>query len=195
MSPGNREARIRPVDPPYDPEVAIDLEKLMPPGVPPLNIFRTIANHPRLLRKFRVTAPAFFRSAVLDPRDRELVIHRVCARCGSEYEWGVHVTAFARPMGLDDAWIHATVHGSADDPVWSEQESLLVRFVDGLHDNAEVTDDLWAEMAKHWNTEQLVELIILAGQYHLISFFTNATRMALEDAAERFPPRAAATAT
>ncbi len=190
MSPRNSEPRIHPIDPPYDPEVAIDLEKLMPPGIEPLKIFRTLANHPRLLRKFRVGAPAFFQSAVLDARDRELVIHRVCARCGAEYEWGVHVTVFARPMGFDDAWIRATVHGAADDPVWSARESLLVRFVDALHDTADVPDELWQAMTKHWNAEQLVELILLVGQYHLISFLANATRMALEDAAERFPARA-----
>ena len=190
MASRNLEPRIRPVDPPYDPEVAVDLEKLMPPGIPPLGIFRTLANHPRLLRKFRVGAPAFFQNPLLDPRDREIVIHRVCARCGSEYEWGVHVAFFARPMGFDEAWIHATVHGRADDPVWSEKESLLVRFVDALHDTSAVPDDLWEAMTKHWNTQQRVELIVLTGQYHLISFLTNATRMALEDGAERFPGKA-----
>ena len=46
MSPRNADPRIHPVDPPYDPEVAIDLEKLMPPGIEPLKIFRTLANHP-----------------------------------------------------------------------------------------------------------------------------------------------------
>jgi hypothetical protein len=33
-------------------------------------------------------------------RDRAIVIDRACARCGSEYEWGVHVALFAARVGL-----------------------------------------------------------------------------------------------
>lgn len=188
MPPAGTLPRITPVDPPYDPEVALDLEKLMPPGIPPLNIFRTIANHPRLLRKFRLTAPAFYAKGLLDPKDRELVIHRACARCGAEYEWGVHVAAFARPMGFSEAWIHATVHAAADDPVWSEREALLVQMVDALHDTGDIPDDLWKALAALWDAPQLVELVILAGQYHLISFVVNAFRIEFEEGAPSFPP-------
>jgi len=188
MSPEGRTVRIPPVEPPYDPEVALDLEKLMPPGIPPLNIFRTIANHPRLLRKFRLTAPAFFAKGLLDAKDRELIIHRVCARCGAEYEWGVHVAAFARPMGMSEAWIQATVHATADDPVWSEHESLLVRAVDALHDGGDLPDDLWEALAGRYGVAELVELVLLVGQYHNISFLVRALRIALEEGAPRFPP-------
>ncbi len=188
MPPAGTLPRITPVDPPYDPEVALDLEKLMPPGIPPLNIFRTIANHPRLLRKFRLTAPAFYAKGLLDPKDRELVIHRACARCGAEYEWGVYVAAFARPMGFSEAWIHATVHAAADDPVWSEREALLVQMVDALHDTGDIPDDLWKALAALWDAPQLVELVILAGQYHLISFVVNAFRIEFEEGAPSFPP-------
>ena len=41
------------------------------------------------------------------------------ARCGCEYEWGVHATAFGRPLGFTDEQLRATVHGTADDPAWS----------------------------------------------------------------------------
>jgi alkylhydroperoxidase family enzyme len=180
-------ARIEPLDPPYDPEVALDLEKLMPPGVAPLGIFRTLAKHPRLLRKFRISAPAYFAKGLLDPADRELIIHRACARCGAEYEWGVHVAAFARPMGFSDEWIRATVHAAATDPVWTEREALLVALVDALHDTADVPDPLWTALEERWNEAQLVELILLVGQYHLVSFFVNAARIAREEMAERFP--------
>jgi 4-carboxymuconolactone decarboxylase len=177
--------RLAPLEPPYEPEVASELEKLMPPGVDPLLLFRTLAHNPRVLGRFR-------RGGLLDPgsitpREREIVIHRTCARCGSEYEWGVHAVVFGRRYGLTDEQLAATVHGSAEDPAWSAREALLIRLVDQLHDTDTVRDSLWEELSKHWNAAQLVELVVLVGFYHTVSFITNAARVQLEEAAERFP--------
>ena len=99
--------RIEPLSPPFTAPVADDLTKLMPPGVPPLALFRMVAHNPRVLRRMR-------RGGLLDPgaitaRDRELVILRTCARCGAEYEWGVHVTFFAAAVGLTPAEVAAAV--------------------------------------------------------------------------------------
>lgn len=38
--------RIEPVAPPYEPDVAERLEAMMPPGVPPIRLFRTFAESP-----------------------------------------------------------------------------------------------------------------------------------------------------
>ena len=177
--------RIEPLAAPYTEEVAEELRAMMPPGVEPLKLFRTLARNPRILRKIR-RANLLDRGS-LERRDRELVILRVCARCGSEYEWGVHVAVFARRFGHDEQAIRATVSGSATDPCWSPSDASLIRLVDELHDTAQISDALWAELTKHWSEEQLVELIVLAGFYHTISFLTNALRVELEPAAERFP--------
>jgi len=63
-----------------------------------------------------------------------------------------------------------------------------VRLVDELHDTARVSDELWAALARHWTEPQLLELLLLAGWYHAISFVGNGARVALEDWAARFPP-------
>ena len=98
------EPRIAPLDPPYEPDTQKLFDRVMPEGMDPLLIFRTLATNPRIF-------PRFMRAGVLDRgpvdiRDRELVIHRTTALCRAEYEWGVHVTAFARPLGLSDEWNH-----------------------------------------------------------------------------------------
>src|SRR5437868_12494449 len=103
--------RLPPREPPFDLSTAEDLEKLMPPGVPPLDLFLTLAHNPRVLRRVR-------KGGLLDPgsitvREREIVILRTCALCGSEYEWGVHVQFFAAVAGLSPAQIAATVTGDA----------------------------------------------------------------------------------
>jgi alkylhydroperoxidase family enzyme len=179
--------RIAPVDPPYAPEIQDAFDKIMPPGQSPLNIFRTYARHPLLLKRVMALGGALLKQGTLAARDREIVLHRTCARCGSAYEWGVHVRAFARPLGFTDAEIRATAVGGADDPAWSARDRLLVRLADELHDTADVSDGLWTALAAEWSVEELIELVSVAGCYHAISFMTNACRMRGEAFAEPFP--------
>jgi alkylhydroperoxidase family enzyme len=177
-------ARIPPVSPPYSPEIAEDLRRLMPPGMDPLVLFRTVARNPRVLGRMR-------RGGLLDPgsitvRQHEIVILRTTARCRSEYEWGVHVAFFAETAGLSDAQIAATVRGTMADPAWSDEDRLLVALADALHDGADVPDALWADLEARFDAAQLVELVFLAGLYHAVSFVTNATRLAPEPGCPRF---------
>jgi alkylhydroperoxidase family enzyme len=125
---------------------------------------------------------------LVDPREREIVVHRACARAGAEYEWGVHAVVFGRPLGLSGEQLAATAAGAADDPVWSERDALLVRLADELHDTCAVSDGLWAELAGRWSAAQLVELLVIAGWYRLIAGVLNGLRVAREPWAERFPP-------
>lgn len=123
----------------------------------------------------------------VEPREREIVIHRACARAGGEYEWGVHPVVFGRPLGLSEEQLTATVHGAADDPAWSGREWLLIRLVDELHDSSRLSDELWARLADHWRSDQIIELVVIAGWYRLISQVINACEIELEEFAERFP--------
>ena len=177
--------RLAPLDPPYSERVAATLAEMMPPGVPPLLLFRTLAHNPRVLEKVRQSN--LLDRGSLARRDREIVILRTTARCGCEYEWGVHVSFFAARVGLGAAEQAATVHGAADDPVWSERERTLIRVVDELHDTARVSDPLWKELRRFYRDEQLVELVVLAGFYHAIAFAVNGLGVPLEAHAARFP--------
>ncbi len=82
--------RIAPLEPPYDVEVGEQLARMMPPGVPPVALFRTFArNLPMTKAMGGWGGYALSRSLSLSMRDREIVIDRTCARCGCEYEWGI----------------------------------------------------------------------------------------------------------
>jgi len=177
--------RILPLEPPFERAVAETLAALMPPGVPPLALFRTLAHNPRVLGKIR--AANLLDRGSLARRDREIVILRACARCGAEYEWGVHVAVFAGRVGLSDEEVAATCAAPGAPGPWSPRDGALVRLVDDLHDGARVSDALWAEIAAQFDEAQLVELLVLAGFYHMISFVVNALRIAQEPAAARFP--------
>src|ERR1700749_3045531 len=90
--------RIATVDPPYTPEIQAALDRIMPAGVRPLGLFITLARNPRVFQRFM--AGGLLDKGSITLREREIVIDRTTARCGSEYEWGVHVAIFANAAGL-----------------------------------------------------------------------------------------------
>ncbi len=177
--------RIAPLEPPFAPGIQAALDRIMPPGAPPLVLFTTLARNPRIFQ--RVMAGGLLDKGSLSLREREIVIDRTTARCGSEYEWGVHIAFFAAAAGLDPAQIRATVQGGASDPAWSPGEALLIRLVDGLHDTATLDAALWSELKDAYSDEQLLELIVLTGFYHMVSFVTNALHLTPEAGAAHFP--------
>lgn len=192
MTTSEAPPRIAPVQPPYEPDTETLLAKWMPPGSPvePLRLFRTLARHDELASRMRPLGAGILGHGRLEPRDREIVIHRTCARTGAEYEWGVHAVVYGRPLGLNDEQLQASVHGDAEDPAWSEQDALLIRLADELHETCGVSDELWAELARRFAEDQLLELLVIAGQYRLISYVLNGARVQREPWAERFPPSA-----
>jgi 4-carboxymuconolactone decarboxylase len=177
--------RIAPLEPPYGDGVAEQLAKWMPPnsGLDPLKLFRTLYVNGDLAGRMRPLGAGILGHGKVAPRDRELMILRTCALNGAEYEWGVHVTAFAQAVGLSDADVHATVDGGDD---------VVIRLADELHATTDVSDELYAELEQRWSPEQILELIITAGWYRLLSGIINATGLELEPWAARFPVSASA---
>jgi 4-carboxymuconolactone decarboxylase len=186
---GATEPRIAPLAPPYEPQTQAFLEKWMPPGSPvePLRLFRTLAVHEDMASRMRPLGAGILGHGRVGARERELVIHRTCARTGAEYEWGVHAVAYGKPLGLSDEQIAATVNGTPDDPAFSDEDALLVRLADELHDTCTVSDALWQALAERFSEDQLLELLIIAGQYRLISYIVNGVRVEQEPWAARFP--------
>jgi 4-carboxymuconolactone decarboxylase len=174
----NAVPRVDPVTAPYGPDLQAVFDKIMPPGVAPLALFTTLARVPRVYDRFR--AGSLLDRGPVSLRHREIVIDRTCARCGCAYEWGVHVAFFADRVALTREQVRATVQSDANDPSWSGQEPLLIRLVDELHETADISDELWKELAANFTTEQIFELIALVGFYHTVSFFANSLRLGSE---------------
>src|SRR6185369_1799049 len=178
--------RVDPVHPPHPPELQAIFDRIMPPGVPPLALFTTLARVPRIYERFR--AGSLLDRGPVSLRHREIVIDRTCARCGCDYEWGVHVAFFAERVKLTPEQVRATARGAADDPVWSAEERLLIRLVDELHDTATISHELWTTLAATFALEQVLELIALVGFYHSVSFFANGLKLAPEVFGATPPP-------
>jgi alkylhydroperoxidase family enzyme len=180
-------ARIASAKPPFPHDIQARLESLMPPGVPPLALFTMLARDSRLFERFM--GGGLLDKGNLTLRQREIVIDRVTARCGSEYEWGVHIAFFGEPAGLSRAQVRSLVHGSAEDECWhDEAERVLIRVCDALHEQATIDEPLWQAFARHFSEMACLEVLMLAGFYRTVSYLTNATLLPLESYGARFPP-------
>jgi alkylhydroperoxidase family enzyme len=181
-------SRLAPREAPFDPDTATALEQMMPAGVPPIALFRTFAHNLAMTKAMHGWGSYELSKALsLSLRDREIVIDRTCARCGCEYEWGVHVAYFAARAELDDDQLQSVTFGDADDRCWtSERDRTLIRVVDALHDTAQIPDGLWDELVTQFAPDEILDLTMLCGWYHAISFTASAVRVPLEDFAPRF---------
>ena len=178
-------SRIAPLQPPYPAAMQQDFERIMGSGRPPLVLFRTIATQERAWKKF--TAAGLLDKGPLPMREREIVIDRTCARNGCEYEWGVHVTAFAAHVQLTEPQIRATVKEGANADCWTEAERVLIATVDALHERATLTDEEFASLGAHYSEAQIFEILLLCGFYRTVSYLANALKLPLEETAARFP--------
>jgi alkylhydroperoxidase family enzyme len=187
-SSGGVVARVDPLDPPYETDVEQQLQRMMPPGVAPIALFRLFAkNLPMASAMESWGSYELNRALTLSMRDREIVIDRTCARAGCEYEWGVHVRFYADRVGFTPEQVTSLAHGDADDVCWEgERERLLIEAVDALHDTSDIPDDLWAGLSRVFDERQLIDLLLLSGWYHAISFVARATRLPLEPGAPTF---------
>ena len=176
--------RIKPAQPPFPPDIQSSMVSLMR-GKPPLVLFTTLARDPRLFQKF--FAGSLLDRGNLTVRQREIVIDRTTALCRSEYEWGVHIAAFAGHAGFSDAQINSLAIGSPADVCWSNDERLLIALCDQLQAVCTIDDDLWGLLSRSFSDEAILELLLLAGFYRTVSYLTNGLRLPLEPESARFP--------
>ena len=177
--------RIEPASSPYSPAIAEALARVMPPGVAPLVLFRTMARSPRIFGK--VFAGGLLDKGPLSLRQREIVIDRTTARLGAEYEWGVHIAFFAEKVKFGEAEIAATVDGPADAACWTAEEQTLIAAVDDLVNRRTIGEETWTGARMHFDEAQMLEVIALVGYYHTISFLCRALELPLESYGARFP--------
>lgn len=147
-----------------------------------LNIFKTLANHPQLGKRWLVFANHIMGKSEISLRDREILILRIGWLCKSGYEWGQHVL-IGRDCGLDDMEIERIKRG-ADAEGWTEQEALLLKATDELHSDAFISESTWAGLSKTYSTQQLMDIVFTVGQYNLVSMALNTLGVQLDEGME-----------
>lgn len=143
------------------------------------NIFKTLAHHPDLMRRWLVFANHILGKSTLGVRERELVILRIGYLCQAGYEWGQHVQ-IARRAGMSDEEIRSAKTGP-DTPGLSDLDRLLLTATDELHADAHVSDATWRGLSEHFTTQQLMDLVFTVGQYNLVSMVLNSLGVQLDE--------------
>lgn len=150
----------------------------------PLNIFATLAHAPKMLDAVLHMGGYLLSGKGIPAREREIVVLRVGWRAGSVYEFGQH-TVIGRAAGLsDEEIVRLTEDGLAG---WDEGDRLLVAMADDLHGDDRVGEATWAGLAGRWDETQLIELLVLAGFYRLVSGFLSSVGVELDPGTPGWP--------
>jgi alkylhydroperoxidase family enzyme len=139
-------------------------------GAPASNIFTTLVRHPGLFRKWLPFGGKLL-AGKLPARDRELLILRTGWRCQSVYEWGQHALIGAQ-AGLTDVELRR-IQAGPDADGWNASDALLLRAADELHDDSCISERTWGALAAAYDEPRLIEIVMVVGHYHLVSFALN----------------------
>src|SRR5688572_24569018 len=164
-------ARVEPLP---ETEWTQEIRETLPRGVGGgriLAIFTTLARHPKLLKRWLVFGNHVLFKSTLPARERELVILRTGWLCRSEYEFGQH-TRIGKACGLTDEEIRRIIAGP-EASGWSELDRLLLKATDELHEAHMISDATWEALSRHYDVQQLMDLVFAVGQYTLVSMALN----------------------
>ncbi|WP_426570913.1 carboxymuconolactone decarboxylase family protein [Aquihabitans sp. McL0605] len=153
------------------------------PDAEDMNLFATLARHPRLLKRWSQFGGLLLAGGTLPARDREILILRTAANCGTDYEWAHHLP-MGEAAGLTAAEMEALA-GPREKAL--KVDEPLVKAADELHIRSVVSTSTWRELVDRYDEEQLIELCMLVGQYHLVAFTLRSLGVQLEEGLEGLP--------
>jgi len=132
-----------------------------------LNVLGMLALHPELTTAFHTFNGHVLFATTLSVRQRELIVLRVAAVRGSDYEWAQHaVLAGDAGIAADEV---ARIAAGPDAPGWAPLDAALLRAVDELIAEAMITDATWAALAAEMDTKQLMDVIFTVGAYDVLA--------------------------
>jgi alkylhydroperoxidase family enzyme len=170
-------ARLPYVDPADAPEPVRDaLER-----VPPLNIFRMMANAETAFRPWLRWGRALLNDLALDPLLRELAILRVARLTPhAEYEWIQHVP-IAKAVGATEEQVAALAHDDAEAACFSPDQQAVLRFTTEVVEDARVSEATLDTLRRRLSPREVVELLMVIGQYMMIARVMASTDMELDE--------------
>ncbi|PTU31886.1 carboxymuconolactone decarboxylase family protein [Stenotrophobium rhamnosiphilum] len=150
------------------------------------NVLGAFARHPALAKAFLTFNAHVAVNSSLSIRVRELVILRVSWLNCSEYEYTQHLI-LARRAGLTDQDIELTQVARSADGV-SHQDGLVLRAVDELYFDTRISDKTWPLLQQHFDVQQLMDFLFLAGCYTTLAMVLNSMGLPLESGVTPLDP-------
>ncbi|WFU06719.1 carboxymuconolactone decarboxylase family protein (plasmid) [Rhizobium sp. CB3171] len=128
-----------------------------------LNVYRTMAHHPALLRAWAPLRQHVVKESALGAVRSELVILRAAHRMGSAYEWAHHVSR-ARALGIADVRIRAMA-GAPDG-----EDGLIAAAVDALFDERRLPSHIERAISSTMGERAVFDLMATVGFYSVLGY-------------------------
>jgi alkylhydroperoxidase family enzyme len=177
-------SRVAPLPEPWDPADAEHIGKWGHPAATydPLLLVRILQRHPRLANRTRAMGESIYVDGRLPDRIRTIAILRTCGQVQCRYEWGGQAAFWGPITGLTGEECDAlAVDTQAAGTGWTDAERAVIRAIDALEASGTWDDDTWRVLGEHFDDEQRMELLIVAGWYRTICTLCNAMALPNED--------------
>jgi len=140
-----------------------------------LHLYRALLNSPPIAEGWLKLFTAIRQKSKLPGRCRELAILQVALLNGAEYEYRAHV-----PFALKDGVTQEQIDGL---PGWQvsksfdDRERAVLAYTDCMTRGIRVPDAVFAEVRRHFNDRETVELTATIAGYNLVSRFLVAMQL------------------
>jgi predicted thioesterase/alkylhydroperoxidase family enzyme len=178
-------ARLPYVDPSEAPRQVREVLERMPP----LNVFRLMAHAQTAFRPWVRWGGVLLGDLALDPLLRELAILRVAKLSpGADYEWVQHVP-IARSVGATDEQVEAIEQGVVDAGCFDDEQRDVLRFTTEVVREVGPSDETYASVAARLSPREIVELLMVIGQYMMLARIMATVRIDLDEPIDPREPR------
>lgn len=145
-------------------------------ALPDLNVFKLLAHAHNTFDAWLRFGGSLLSELALDDQLRELAILRVAHLTpGAEYEWVQH-EAIAREIGVEPARIAAARYEAAADA----DDALVLSFTEQVVLRATPDDETFTACAARFNSREIVELILVIGQYMMLGRLMATARIDID---------------
>ena len=149
--------------------------------LPPLNIFRVLANAETCFRPGLRLGQAILTQQQLDPVLRELAILRVARLTPAEYEWVQHVDITLAVGGTQEQ-VEALERDDIEADAFSDDARAVLRFTTELVRDGTVSQETFDAVAASHPPREIVELTLAVSFYMLIARVMNVADIDLDPA-------------
>jgi 4-carboxymuconolactone decarboxylase len=167
----------------FEPALKKRLDELW--GTPP-NLYRRLANHPRLVAAWTEFARAVRHDSGTPRELRELLILRGAQLMGSEYEWAHHL-GMARKSGVRESQI-AALSGWRASGAFDAREKAALALAEAVT-QGKVGNDVYEEAMRHFDHQDFVELSLTAAFYAMVGRMLDAMGVELEPEFRGYAPK------
>jgi 4-carboxymuconolactone decarboxylase len=171
-------SRLPPLPQPLDPILQEMFDKRRALGGDVINLQITTGHAPKLAKAAETMAFALRFDAVTPRNLRELAILRTAQIVGSDYEINQH-KPLMKACGYSDAQI-AEVANWRPSKLFDDKQRLVLSYVEAVAHGGTVDDATFAQLAKSFTPQEIVELTYTIGNYYGNGLLTKALKIKVE---------------